>query len=404
MPPETPDQAPSSNVIAGPRLPVAETRLHPSWDRVLVALFVSTLFVPGVATLFGVDAGLTRGENRDLAKAPAVALTWQSVSALPSGFTAWFQDHFAFRRRLVQWQAAFRLLVLRSSPSTTVLRGKDGWLFYGDDGALDDYVRRTPLSAADLTVWSSTLQHTHDWLAARGIAYLFVVAPDKHEVYPEYMPAGITPLAGPSRTDQLVEHLRAHTRVPVLDLRPVLAEATRAARVYHRTDSHWNDLGAFAAAQAILRHDALSDAVGGLGSLTDAGDSFVRQEIRTPGLDLTRMLGLERWILEDNIQLQSRARGWRLTEPARVDPEYMEGRLATEHVRRDLPRAVIFRDSFGSALVPFLSDHFSRALYLWEYDMDPRVVERERPHVVIQEWAGRRLSTRLPYDALAAMR
>ena len=64
---------------------------------------------------------------------------------------------------------------------------------------------------------------------------------------------------------------------------------------------------------------------------------------------------------------------------------------------------MIFRDSFGSALVPLLAEHFSRALHLWQYNFDPRVVTKERPTVVIQEWVGRRLATLLPYDAVAAL-
>ena len=56
-----------------------------------------------------------------------------------------------------------------------------------------------------------------------------------------------------------------------------------------------------------------------------------------------------------------------------------------------LPRAVIFRDSFVSRLVPFLSEHFSRAVYLWQNDFDANAVEQERPDVVIQEIVGRHL-------------
>ena len=56
-----------------------------------------------------------------------------------------------------------------------------------------------------------------------------------------------------------------------------------------------------------------------------------------------------------------------------------------------LPRAVIFRDSFASRLVPFLSEHFSRAVYLWQNDFDASVVAEEHPDVVIEEIVGRHL-------------
>lgn len=389
-----------------PRAAAVEWRLHPLWERLVIVCFLAAVAVPGLATLAGVDAGATRGENRDLAPAPDVALSWSAGSAFPAAFTTWFEDHFAFRRRLVQWQAAFRLLALRVSPSPTVMRGKDGWLFYADDGALDDHLNAVPLTDADLATWTTTLQHAQDWLQARGIAYLFVVAPDKHAVYPEFLPDGLHRTPGPSRADQLVAHLRAHSTVPVLDLRPSLLEATRDARIYHRTDSHWNDLGAFVASQQILsRLHALTG--GRLPGLTpDQAGAFERSDGRVPGKDLARMLGLETWLSEDDPRLRPREARTRVVEPLGLNPgddssAYDLGRLATTAVGADLPRAVVYRDSFGSALVPFLSEHFSRALYLWEYDVDPRTIEAERPQVVIQEWASRRFATRLPYDAFA---
>lgn len=391
-----------SAVPAPPAPPATEWRLHPRWERAAVALFLTALAAPGLATLAGVDAGTTRSENRQLAPPPELAPTWRALAAFPDAFTSYFQDRFAFRATLVRWQAALRLRVLRVSPSPTVIRGKDGWLFYADDGALDDYLSAVPLSAADLEVWTTTLQHTQDWLAARGIAYLFVVAPDKHAIYPEFMPDTIRRTGHTSRTDQLVAHLQARSTVQVLDLGPAMLAAKREARVYHRTDSHWNDVGAFAATQAILAR--LRAVAGGAvpGLAPDDVRTFERRDAPAPGKDLARMLGLEDWLTEDDLRMRPRQPAARVVEPASPDPGFDDGRLATEVGGTDLPRAVVYRDSFGSALVPFLSEHFGRALFLWEYDVDPRLVEQERPQVVIHEWAGRRFSTRLPYDAFAA--
>jgi hypothetical protein len=59
-----------------------------------------------------------------------------------------------------------------------------------------------------------------------------------------------------------------------------------------------------------------------------------------------------------------------------------------------LPRAVMFRDSFANALIPYVSEDFQRILYVWNRDVDPRVVMIERPDVVIQEIVGRFLGRR----------
>ena len=58
----------------------------------------------------------------------------------------------------------------------------------------------------------------------------------------------------------------------------------------------------------------------------------------------------------------------------------------------------MLRDSFGSALVPFLAEHFRRSAFCWEYDFDTDLIEREHPDVVIQEMAGRKLFQVLPYN------
>lgn len=67
-----------------------------------------------------------------------------------------------------------------------------------------------------------------------------------------------------------------------------------------------------------------------------------------------------------------------------------EGRIVTEIPGSTLPRAVVFRDSFTSRLAPYLSEHFSRVVYLWQDNFDAGVIREEKPAVVIQEYSSRR--------------
>ena len=57
----------------------------------------------------------------------------RSPAILP-GFGAWFDDHFGFRSTLVRWYGESRLFGLGVSPSAAVVKGRDGWFFYADDG------------------------------------------------------------------------------------------------------------------------------------------------------------------------------------------------------------------------------------------------------------------------------
>jgi hypothetical protein len=118
-------------------------------------------------------------------------------------------------------------------------------------------------------------------------------------------------------------------------------------------------------------------------------------------MDLAGMMGLTRVLREVDLPLvPNRPRRARVVEPAGAAPTAEEGRLVTEIDDPSLPRAVIFRDSFVSRLVPFLSEHFSRAVYLWQNDFDAAEVEKEHPDVVIQEIVGRHLYNFIPSPEL----
>jgi hypothetical protein len=369
------------------------TSLHAAWNRILIAIFVAAIVVPGAGTLLHLDHERPTGEKRDLAAFPDLHATWTSLRAFPDGFTRYFEDNFAFRTRLVRWQAAIRLDALHVSPSPAVVAGRDGWLFYADDGAMQDYVDEKPFTHEELEAWRTTLQHTQDWLRGRGIKYVFVIAPDKHVIYPEMFPASVRRLHDESRMDELVSYLRSYSTVNVLDLRPALLAARAHERLYHRTDTHWNDRGAFVGYQQIVAR---------LGLQPMPRQAFQARDVTTNGRDLAGMLGLTDVLSENDLRLtEIGGRRARIVEPAHPNEFYEDARIVTEQANTRLPRAVVFRDSFASSLVPFLSEHFSRAVYLWQNNFDPAVIEQEHPGVVIQEWVGRHLTNQWPYDGVA---
>lgn len=364
--------------------------------RLLVVLFVAVIALPLVANLAGVDGADPGAENRELAALPRVDGSWTSIAALPAGFSAWFDDHFGFRSRLVRGYGESRLFGLGVSPSAAVIKGAEGWFFYGDDKAVEDYANVEPMTDEALANWRAAILAARDWLRARGIAYVFTITPDKHVVYGEAMPRSIARVGDLSRADQLFTALQ-DTGLAV-DVRPALFEAKTRERVYQRTDTHWNERGALAAYQQII------NAVRARVPATPPAwkrDDFTPAERAIEGLDLAGMMGLTRVLDELDMTLAPRRpRRARVVEPAGARPTDEEGRLVTEIDDPSLPRAVIFRDSFTSRLVPFLSEHFSRAVYLWQNDFDADAVMKEHPDVVIQQIVGRHLYNFIPSPEL----
>src|SRR4029453_18224855 len=134
------------------RLSIFVGGFYPRSERLLIAIFVATIAIPGLATISGIDRPDAVTENRTLASFPSFR-DLASLRAFPDAFTKYFEDNFSFRTRLVKWQAAFRFRELRVSPSPAVITGRDGWLFYADDGAVQDFVDATPFTDEQLQQW-----------------------------------------------------------------------------------------------------------------------------------------------------------------------------------------------------------------------------------------------------------
>ena len=363
----------------------------------IVLVFLAVISLPLAANIAGFDGADPAAENRELATFPHLGASWRSISAFGPGLSLWFEDHFGFRSLLVRWYGRSRLDLLGVSPSAAVVKGRDGWFFYGDDRSIDDYANDEPMSVEETANWRDAIARADRWLRAHGIAYVFTIAPDKYVIYPEELPASLVRIGGTSRTDQVYEALRG-SGVTSVDVRPALLDARTHERVYQRTDTHWNDRGALAAYQQIIA--AVRARVPSTPPPWTCAD-FEPVTRVVEGMDLAGMMGLTRVLREEDLVLvPRRPRVARVVEPAGAGPTDELGRLVTEIPGSRLPRAVILRDSFVSRLVPFLSEHFSRAVYLWQNDFDAEVVRTEHPDVVIQEIVGRHLYGFIPSPEL----
>ena len=188
-------------------------------------------------------------------------------------------------------------------------------------------------------------------------------------------------------------YLRARSDLSVVDGRSVLMAQKPAQRVYSTTDTHWNDRGVYAGYDALLRE--AGRALPSVAPLPVAAFSPVERD--EEGGDLAAMLGLNDVLREHALLLEPRVpRRARLLEPADLHEGYEVARVVTEIADSRLPRAVIFRDSFMSGMIPFLSEHFRRAVYMWQNDVDRDLVLGERPDLVVFEIVGRRLQTYVP--------
>jgi alginate O-acetyltransferase complex protein AlgJ len=364
-------------------------------DVVLALAFSVLLCLPLVGGVLGWDVGHDLGEKRVLAKCPV--LGQDPVVALPEKFEAFYQDHFGFRTGLIRGHNWVRYKLCQGSSFGKVLFGKDGWLFLTRSGILPDFLGQNPMTAAELDAWKETLEGRQRWLSERGIHYLFVIAPNKATIYPEELPDHIQRGRGRSRMDQLLNHLRDHSAMDVIDLRPALLEGKTAGLTYHPRDSHWTDRGAFIAYEQICRRLGMWFA--DIQPLSI--DSFeLAKAVWTP--DLSTLLGLGEELAEEAEvwvpKTPRTAKAMVLTVPAQHagDRTFAPGGLCALENPHAKHRLVMFHDSFGvfGGLREYIGEHFYRAVFVsgpLNAQSLEWLVEQEHPDIILEEIVERKL-------------
>ncbi len=329
------------------------------WSRVRVATFFVALVVP--------LAVMVSPSLRSWAGARAAALPdWSWRVGDIRRYATRFQEQFDAALPLRVEVAAFSRSVyidwLGMSPVPEVVLGTDGWLFYTgplNERFLDRHVRGTaPFSPVELDRWREQLSERTQRFRSIGARYVFVLAPNKESIYPEHLPAWVGPNAGPTHLDQLMAHLKSVPDVTVIDLRPSLIAEKKLGALYYKTDTHWTARGAYVAYREVMR--VLAAEFPALA--TKSWESFKPTPVERQGADLARMIGLVGAPAEANFELGPS----RCAERHPIDipiPDALQSKLTAPAyaTRCDTPGnvdAVIFHDSFGVALNPFLAESF----------------------------------------------
>jgi len=368
-------------------------------DRLLVLLFLGALAAPWADLLVRPDerrSPLNR-EHRQPSPRPALPRDARALHKFPAAFESWFEDSFGLRDILLRWHSRQSLGLLGVSPTPAVLLGKQGWYFFTGDRSVEAWRGRLPFGEPQLELWRKGLEARRDLLRAEGIDYLFVIAPNKETIYPDFMPDGLERV-GPTRLEQFVAHLSSRSDLPFLDLRDALREAraqdTPQSHLYFEEGTHWNARGCLVAYQAILgrlaeRHPELEPLPAREWRLVEfdgPGDSWASNMYIG---DLSERRGSE-------YVRQPQRRRARQLNPG-LEGRFGAGRrllLGTEDPQ--LPRVLLLSDSFGPFVEWLLAENCSRLYSRWTYDFDPVEVLEFAPRVVVELWVERALVFRDP--------
>jgi hypothetical protein len=268
----------------------------------------------------------------------------------------WFEDRIGLRNTLVEIGAQLNLEILRVSTNRDVLIGNGGWLFWTDYEKkpavmMLDLQGELRLQSTEITSINSNLHSIADAFARCGKTALITVVPNKQSIYRE----NLLPESKvfPSRLDDLLGKLDPFARSIILDAREPLrrAKETQGLPLYFKTDSHWNELGAFVVYRGIVER---LERVGAIyrPELASLNHYDMKWEPFAGG-DLSVQMLQAPWLFsDDTVHLLPKP-----TLPG-AQQVYVDQIHSIYQNDRGQGRLMLMGDSFSALLKRFLSHHF----------------------------------------------
>lgn len=342
------------------------------FDRIfLLGLIVFLLAVPAATLLWSHQQTTAYYENRTLAAFPAPTMETLADGSFTSALETWWSDHFPGRSTLLKTDTALQMKVLRRSvvngmvTTESVLLPQMEYSEYSEES----YRWSVGSFAEDFGALDTYIQ-------SLGGQFLYVGLPEQRvyfeDLYPACMNSHATEAAA---ADSVFAQALAEQGVDFLDMRQVYAQQGNPTNYYSTVDHHYTYYGAYAAYRAILDH--LADKGWTLPALTETNVTF--QALPNPYIGSRNRKLYNLWenqeqaviLAETPVPFTRYDNGVLSDKPLFVLPAaedlpttynlYMGGDFAETILktnRPELPRALIFGDSFTNALETLLYTAF----------------------------------------------
>jgi hypothetical protein len=345
-----------------------------TYSIVFSSFFIVFIFIP-----FFSAKEIESSENRILAPFPDFK---QLIWKIPDQYTKYYEDHFPFRNQLANLNNKLRLKVFKTSPLPTHLRlGKDGWLFFYIEQVRNAYRGATPFTDDELSRVQRILEEKAAYLKNRNCDFYFVMPPLKHSVYPEYLPQSLKKFGALNKRDQVMVYLKENSSIKLIDPLDLFMAKKDSVRLYYKTDSHWNQLGAFYAYQLIMKRIAQDHP--GMEPLSLDNYDITRSKSYTG--DLLALISLNDLYYREPYHLTPKVRSeQRLIVKLKNIGDEVDY-IAYENAMDSLPRLLMLRDSYADYLKDHFSKHFSYSGFSWTHTLLPERVNLDKPDIVVLE-------------------
>ena len=320
-------------------------------DVILIAVFFALLFLPMSHIT---DARTSEKEFRVFATKPQFSIYNENKNSYGEQFNEWFSDHFFGRDMMMNIYQNIRYMIAPNMGNNNVLVGKDGWLFFKFDNSMNNYANNVDLSEKNMENGLKYLKTIDEWCKENGKEFYYVIAPDKNKIYGEYYR-----LIRKQRSNdygigkQFTDYIKKNSDIKVIYLYDVLRENKNKGVLYYKHDSHWSELGAYYGYKTLMKLMKMPEKQYEFDLI-----SYNSRKLTSLGYfgvgDLDRLV--ENYSIQDN----------NLYYKLKINDRYfcksynintMNNECYNSEGKKNL---FMIRDSFGGALLYYLSDNFHK--------------------------------------------
>ena len=350
------------------------------------ALPILIIAILSIGSVFEKDQQYSPQEKRELKTLDGISFDFNNIQNIPSELDKYFKDQAFLKNSLFNLYARFKLAI-GGSPSEDVTLGMNNWLFLGSPASkkyanLINYRSKVfpTLSTKHYLRIKSELKSR---LNTQGIDYIFVVTPDKSSIYPEYLPDQYRSfnLRRQALSDAIAVQFASELGLSFLNLKEDLIKSKKyfGKPLYHLWDTHWNFRGSSIAEAAIAERVNLKDVNSDINF--DRLDFVIVKNKFYTG-DLAQFTGATHLSEKILTPKPNNSLSTKCVEAALGDNSLV-CRGGAEAMR-----ILLVRDSFSTALIPFMSQRYSDLFAVWEYPSNERIqdlVKEVKPDLVIEQ-------------------
>lgn len=284
----------------------------------------------------------------------------------------------------------------KNTVDLTVFAGKHSQLHYPD--TLADYYCTNLFSEDQLRKMESRLIKKLEKIrnaSGKETKLLFLIPPDAITAYPETATDEMIEKkeSDYSRLMQIEDYFAGNGDIIIINLTDTIIENKDKGKLYFQTDTHWNTLGSYFGYNKMMQVIAEDFPAAAPRELSE----YTVFEQNEPGGDLVNFLGVNPGTVSEYKTF--------------CVPNYTNRAIITNYFTglssytysdqikcivsgKELPNAIMICDSFGSALLDFVTDAFGLFVRqaMWEYKTDLKLITEIQPDYYIQVMVERNMA------------